>query len=154
MSRPAGDQIERKTIPSYYNSFNQFAPQPRRFPLDAKRAAELFNLVRDRWFVALKEREPPLPAEIERRIAKYRASFDKRADEDLPIETLHELAGLGELIASDDHQLPEEVCAEFALKGARGGRAPEPWQRRAVRSEQANLARFPRTSAHDQVRRG
>jgi hypothetical protein len=62
-----------------------------------------FNLVRDRWLMALKEREPPLPAEIERRIAKYRASFDKLADADVPIEILHQLAGLGEVVASDDH---------------------------------------------------
>jgi len=40
VSRPARDQTERKTIPSYYNLFNQFSPQPRRFPLDAKRTAE------------------------------------------------------------------------------------------------------------------
>ena len=38
-----------------------------------------FNLVRDRWLVTLKEREPPIPAKVERRVAKYCASFDKVA---------------------------------------------------------------------------
>jgi hypothetical protein len=36
VSSPPSDQIERKTIPSYHNLFNQ----PRRFPLGAKRATE------------------------------------------------------------------------------------------------------------------
>ena len=42
-----------------------------------------FNLVRDKWLAALQEREPPMPTEVERRIAKYRASFDKLADPSL-----------------------------------------------------------------------
>ncbi|HYZ40212.1 MAG TPA: hypothetical protein VE687_06245, partial [Stellaceae bacterium] len=75
-----------------------------------------FNLVRDRWIAALKEREPPLPTDVERRIAKYRASFDKLADQNLPVEILDQLAWLGEMIASEDGQLPEELRTEFALK--------------------------------------
>jgi Arc-like DNA binding dprotein len=76
-----------------------------------------FNLVRERWLAALKEREPPLPAEIERRIAKYRASFEMLLDDNLPIATLDQLARLGEVIASEDRQLPEEIRTEFVLKG-------------------------------------
>ena len=80
-----------------------------------------FNLVRDRWMAALKEREPPLPTEVERRVAKYRASFDKLAEQNLPLEILDQLACLGEMIASEDGQLPEEVRTEFALKGLEAG---------------------------------
>jgi hypothetical protein len=80
-----------------------------------------FNVVRDRWLAALKEREPPLPAEVEHRIAKYRASFDKLADENLPLEILDQLAWLGEIIANQDRQLPEEIRTEFALKGLEAG---------------------------------
>jgi hypothetical protein len=58
-----------------------------------------------------------LPAEVERRIAKYRASFDMLSDDNLPVETLDQLARLGEVISSEDHQLPEEIRTEFALKG-------------------------------------
>jgi hypothetical protein len=78
-------------------------------------------LVRDRWLAALKEREPPLPADLERRIAKYRVSFDKLADQNLPLDILDQLAGLGEIIASQDRQLPEEIRTEFALKGLEAG---------------------------------
>ena len=70
---------------------------------------------------ALKERGPPLPAEVERRITKYRASFDKLADRTLPVEVLDQLAWLGEIIASEDRQLPEEIRTEFALKGLEAG---------------------------------
>jgi hypothetical protein len=80
-----------------------------------------FNVVRDRWLAALKEREPPLPAEVEHRIANYRASFDKLADQNLPLEIVDQLAWLGEIIASQDRQLPEEIRTEFALKGLEAG---------------------------------
>ena len=70
---------------------------------------------------ALKEREPPLPTEVERRVAKYRASFDKLADQNPPLEILDQLACLGQMIASEDGQLPEEVRTEFALKGLEAG---------------------------------
>ena len=80
-----------------------------------------FNLVRDRWLAALKEREPPLPAEVERSIAKYRANFDKLADHNLSLEILDQLARLGKIIASEDRQLPEETRTEFALKGLEAG---------------------------------
>jgi Arc-like DNA binding domain len=76
-----------------------------------------FNLVRDRWVAALKEHEPPMPSEVERRIAKYRASFEKLADQDLSPEVLDQLASMAEIIATEDRQLPEEVRTEFALKG-------------------------------------
>ncbi|MBO0735373.1 MAG: hypothetical protein J2P48_02210 [Alphaproteobacteria bacterium] len=76
-----------------------------------------FNLVRDKWLEALKELEPPLPVDVERRIAKYRTDFDKLEDQNLPLATLDHLARLGQSIASQDHQLPQEMCTEFALKG-------------------------------------
>jgi hypothetical protein len=62
-----------------------------------------------------------LPTEVERRVAQYRASFDKLADQNLPLEILDQLACLGEMIASEDGQLPEEVRTEFALKGLEAG---------------------------------
>ena len=80
-----------------------------------------FNLVRDRWMAALKEHEPPLPAGVERRIAKYRASFEKLADQNLSPEMLDQLASMAEIIATEDRQLPEEVRTEFALKGLEAG---------------------------------
>jgi hypothetical protein len=76
-----------------------------------------FNLVRERWMAALKEHEPPMPTEVERRIAKYRASFEKLADQNLSPEVLDQLASMAEIIATEDRQLPEEVRTEFALKG-------------------------------------
>lgn len=57
-------------------------------------------MVRDRCLAALKEREPPLPDEVKRRIARYRANFDNLADENLPLDILDQLAWLGEMIAS------------------------------------------------------
>jgi Arc-like DNA binding domain len=80
-----------------------------------------FNLVRDKWLAALQEREPPTPTEVERRIAKYRASFDKLADRSPFPEVLDQLAWLGEIIASEDRQLPEEIRTEFVLKGLEAG---------------------------------
>lgn len=81
-----------------------------------------FNLVRDGWLAALKEREPPLPAEVESRIAKYRATFDKLADHNLPLEILDQLAWLGEIIATEDRQLPEDPHRD-RLERTRGGHA-------------------------------
>ena len=62
-----------------------------------------------------------MPAEVERSIAKYRANFDKLADHNLSLEILDQLARLGEIIASEDRQLPEEIRTEFALKGLEAG---------------------------------
>ena len=72
MSRPARDQTERKTIPSYYNLFNQFSPQPRWFPLDAKRAAErkLSRLRRCRG-------EEASSAEINEAVATGKVDFNR-----------------------------------------------------------------------------
>jgi Arc-like DNA binding domain len=80
-----------------------------------------FNLVRDRWMAALKEHEPRMPTEVERRIAKYRVSFAKLADQNLSPEVLDQLASMAEIIATEDRQLPEEVRTEFALKGLEAG---------------------------------
>ena len=80
-----------------------------------------FKLVRDRWMAALMEHEPPVSSEIERRIAKYRASFNRLADQNLPLEILDQLASLHETIASEDRGRPEEIRTEFALRGLEAG---------------------------------
>ena len=63
---------------------------------------------------ALMKHEPPVSSEIERRIAKYRASFNRLADQNLPLEILDQLASLRETIASEDRGRPEEIRTEFA----------------------------------------
>jgi hypothetical protein len=81
--------------------------------------------------------EPPLPADVERRIAKYRATFDELADRNLSVETLDQLAWLGEIIASEDRQLPEAIRTEFALKGLEAGARSGAGRERSSEGEQA-----------------
>jgi len=74
---------------------------------------------------ALMKHEPPVSSEIERRIAKCRASFNRLGDQNLPLEILDQLASLHETIASEDRGRPEEIRTEFALRGWRRARVPE-----------------------------